>query len=82
MRTNDLIFSYTTNEQSAPIAIIKNVEGIPELLINYHYRLWIITNRKLIAQNFSNSFNRLLDEIIEKMILQLDTEELGKNKKI
>ncbi len=58
------------------------MEGFPELLINYHYRLWIIANRKLIAQNFSNSFNRLLDEIIEKMILQLDTEELGKNKKI
>ena len=72
MKDNDLTFSYTTNEQSAPIAIIKNAEGIPELLINYHYRLWIITNRKLIAENFSNSFNRLLDEIIEKMILQLD----------
>ena len=67
--------SYTTNLQSAPIAIIKNEEGEAELLINYHYRLWIITNRKVIAENFSNSFNKLLDEIIEKMVLHLDKDK-------
>lgn len=67
-------FSYTTNEENAPISIIIDSSGDPELLISSHHRIWLIRNRKAIASIFCDSYNELLDEVINTIIEELVLE--------
>jgi|APSaa5957512493_1039668.scaffolds.fasta_scaffold119184_2 hypothetical protein len=67
-------FSYTTNEENAPISIIIDGSGDPELLISSHHRIWLIRNRKAIASIFCDSYNELLDEVINTIIEELVLE--------
>lgn len=67
-------FSYTTNEESAPISIIIDSSGDPEILISSHHRIWLIRNRKAIASIFCDSYNELLDEVINTIIEELVLE--------
>lgn len=67
-------FSYTTNEENAPISIIIDDSGDPELLISSHHRIWLIRNRKAIASIFCDSYNELLDEVINTIIEELVLE--------
>ena len=71
---NTINYSYTTNEDDAPISIIIDSSGDPELLISSHHRIWLIRNRKAIASILCHKYNQLLDEIINTIIEELVLE--------
>jgi hypothetical protein len=67
-------FSFSTDPNHPPISVIK-VGKVPEILINFNDRKWILTNREKIIQIFCNSLHPIIEKMIDELVENLDEEK-------
>jgi hypothetical protein len=66
-------FAFSTDPHQPPISVIKG--KIPEILINFNDRKWILTNRERILQIFCDSLHPIFEKMIDELVENLDEEK-------